>query len=125
MADPLNVTPDQAIAIALEHHRAGNLQEAEAIYRKVLAAQPEHPAALHWLAVIARATGHVDDELALLLRSIELNPNDPLSRQDLGETFAARRQFAEAEQQYLAADQLAPGSPGILNDLAVVYHKWR
>src|SRR5262249_20579920 len=90
-----NVTPEQAIDIALAHHRQGNLQEAEAIYRKVLAAQAEHPAALHWLAVIARQTGHKDDELTLLTRSVELNPNDALARQDLGETLSARGRFAE------------------------------
>jgi Tfp pilus assembly protein PilF len=120
---PHSVTPEQAIEIALQHHRAGNLPEAEAIYRKVLAAHPEHPAALHWLAVIARSTGHREDELVMMTRSVELNPNDPLARQDLGETLSARGRFAEAEEQYLAADRLMPNCAAILNDLSVVYHK--
>src|SRR4051812_39787024 len=119
------LTPDQAIDIALGHHRAGRLAEAEAIYRKVLAAMPDHPSALHWLGVIARQTNHPQDELTLLRRSVELNPNDAAARQDLGETLAARKELAEAETQYRAAAALNPNSAAILNDLSVVLHKRR
>jgi Flp pilus assembly protein TadD len=119
------LSPEQAIEIGLNHHRAGNLREAEAIYRKVLAAAPEHPAALHWLGVIARQTGHPDDEMQLLRRSIELNPNDATTRQDMGEALAARGMLAEAEQHYRAAATLNPDSPAIINDLSVVCHKQR
>ncbi len=122
---PQHVTPDQAVEIGLQHHRNGNLPEAEAIYRKVLAAQADHPAALHWLAVIARETGHEDDALKLLERSFQLNPRDPLTRQDLGETMSSLGRFAEAEQHYLAALTMMPASASILNDLSVVYHKMR
>jgi Tfp pilus assembly protein PilF len=120
-----HVTPDQAVEIGLQHHRHGNLSEAEAIYRKVLAAQPDHPAALHWLAVVARETGHKEDGLKLLERSVELNPHDPLARQDMGETMASLGRFTEAEQHYLAALAILPDSAPILNDLSVVYHKMR
>src|SRR5580765_7352434 len=108
-----HVTPDQAVEIGLQHHRNGNLREAEAIYRKVLAAQADHPAALHWLGVIARDTGHKDDELKLLERSVELNPHDPLARQDMGETMASLGRLAEAEQHYLAALAILPVSAPI------------
>src|SRR2546426_359779 len=118
-------SPDQAIELGLNHHRAGNLREAEAIYRKVLAAAPEHPAALHWLGVIARQTGHPDDEMRLLRRSIELTPDDATTRQDMGEALAARGMLAEAEQHYRAAATLSPISPAIINDLSVVCHKQR
>ena len=120
-----HVTPDQAVEIGLQHHRNGNLREAEAIYRKVLAAQADHPAALHWLGVIARETGHEDDALKLLERSFQLNPRDPFTRQDMGETMSSLGRFAEAEQHYLAALAIMPQSAAILNDLSVVYHKMR
>ena len=52
------MTIDQAMQIALEHHRAGRLAEAEAIYRQVLARCPDHADALHLLGVLAGQTGH-------------------------------------------------------------------
>ena len=60
------ISLQQVFEIALEHHRAGNLQKAEEIYRQVLAQYPVHPDALHWLGVIARQTDHLDDSLMLI-----------------------------------------------------------
>ncbi len=40
------MTIDQAMQIAFEHHRAGRLAEAEAIYRQVLVHDPDHAHAL-------------------------------------------------------------------------------
>jgi Flp pilus assembly protein TadD len=37
---------------AVAHQKAGRLSEAEEIYRRLLAAEPEHPEALHWLGVL-------------------------------------------------------------------------
>ena len=37
MADMAEVTINQAIQIALQHHRAGQLDQAQAIYRQILA----------------------------------------------------------------------------------------
>src|ERR1700727_2236171 len=47
------MTAPQAFALALQHHQASRLQEAEALYREVLAVQPEHVDALQNLGVIA------------------------------------------------------------------------
>jgi hypothetical protein len=38
-------TIDEALEIALQHHNAGALSEAEDIYRKILEVQPDHPVA--------------------------------------------------------------------------------
>ena len=41
------------LAVGLKLHQAGRLAEAEAWYRRVLAAQPNHADALHLLGVVA------------------------------------------------------------------------
>ncbi len=38
---------------ALMHHRAGRLDEAEAIYQRIADSEPNHLGALHMLGVIA------------------------------------------------------------------------
>ena len=48
----------QAMQRAVEHHRAGRLSEAEAIYRDVLVAQPQQADALYLLGLIAWQTDH-------------------------------------------------------------------
>ena len=50
MLQSLGVTIDQAFQLALQHHQAGRLAEAEAIYRQILAVEPRHADVLHNLA---------------------------------------------------------------------------
>ena len=51
------------------HHSAGRLQEAETIYHRVLAAEPDNPDALHLLGVIAHEMGKNELAMDSALRS--------------------------------------------------------
>jgi predicted Zn-dependent protease len=57
MSTDQRVTLTQAMDIAVAHHQAGRFQDAENIYRQILANQPDFPAALHMLGVIQFQTG--------------------------------------------------------------------
>ena len=46
-------TIPEALAVAVQYHQSGNLQQAEAIYRQILQVDPNHANALHLLGVIA------------------------------------------------------------------------
>jgi Flp pilus assembly protein TadD len=46
-----------ALEQAVACQKAGRLTEAEDIYRRILAAEPDHPEALHWLGVLALQRG--------------------------------------------------------------------
>jgi Flp pilus assembly protein TadD len=59
-------TLSDALAIARTHHEAGKLWVAEEIYRRILAAEPDHVEALHLLGVIAHQTGRDDDAIKLI-----------------------------------------------------------
>ena len=55
------MTIDEAMRVALEHHRAGRLAEAEGIYRNVLRQLPEPcGGALNLLGVMAGQGGDVN-----------------------------------------------------------------
>ena len=43
------LTPNDAVRVAMEMHRAHNFEKAEQLYRMTLEVAPEHPDALHWL----------------------------------------------------------------------------
>ncbi|MGD0617916.1 MAG: tetratricopeptide repeat protein [Bryobacteraceae bacterium] len=50
----------ETLALAVEHHRAGRLDRAEALYRNVVAIQPNEADALHLLGMLAQRQGRFD-----------------------------------------------------------------
>ena len=44
-----SLTIQQAIDLAVQHHNAGRLPEAENIYQQILQTNPDQPVALHLL----------------------------------------------------------------------------
>src|SRR5262245_31823061 len=50
-------TISEVFAIAVQHHQAGRLDEAERIYRQILSVAPENAGALHLLGVVASQSG--------------------------------------------------------------------
>ena len=111
----------QAFALALQHHQAGRLAEAErTLYRQILAVQPNHAGALHHLGVIAHQRGRHDLAVEWIQRAIALHPDDPAAHSNLGTALAARGQSVEAIAAYRQALQLAPNLPETHCNLGVV-----
>lgn len=61
---------------ALSLHREGRLEDAGRIYRQVLAAHPDHPEALKLLGLVRLNQGSPDEGLALIERSLSVDPDD-------------------------------------------------
>ena len=97
------LSADQAFALALEHHRAGRLAEAERGYRGVLEGEPEHADSLHMLGVIALQTGNLESALALVQRAVALRPDAAVCRNNLGQIFERLKRDDEAARCYEAA----------------------
>jgi len=70
----LVLTIDQALLKAVENHKAGNLQEAEKLYRAIIQVQPQHPDANHNLGVLAVAVRKPNIALPLFKVALEANP---------------------------------------------------
>ena len=51
---------DEQFEVAIRHHRAGRLIEAERLYRQICAAHADHVASWHLLGVLAHQLGHKD-----------------------------------------------------------------
>lgn len=71
----MGLTIEQAMQQGIAAHQAGNIQEAEQLYRAVLQAQPGHPDANHNLGLIALAASRPDAALALFKIALEENPH--------------------------------------------------
>ena len=111
------LTVQQAIDIALQHHRAGNFAEAESIYRQVLAAYPNEENSLNLLGVIAHRRGQLDEAAGLIGRAIAINPEVADYHNNLALVWTAQGKHEEAAAECRRALQLKPDSPEIYNNL--------
>src|SRR5436305_515562 len=68
---------DDLIQSALAHHQARRIDEAEAAYHQVLAIEPMHPDALHYLGVLLYQKGRHGEAWELLKKAIALSPDTP------------------------------------------------
>ena len=70
----MELTVIQALERGVAAHKAGNLQEAERIYKVILQSQPNHPDANHNLGVLAVSVSKVDAAIPLFKKAVEANP---------------------------------------------------
>tara|TARA_Y100001968_G_C19448472_1_gene766867 strand:+ start:2458 stop:4992 length:2535 start_codon:yes stop_codon:yes gene_type:complete len=70
----MELTITQALGKGISAHRAGNLQEAERIYKAILQSQPNLPDANHNLGVLAVSVGKVEAAIPLFKKAVESNP---------------------------------------------------
>lgn len=93
---------------ALDAHRAGQIAQAEALYRGFLHSQPRDVDALHLLGLLLEESGRRDEGLACLQQAVAAGPQFPLPHVTLGEAYRSRGQRAEAEACYRQAIELDP-----------------
>jgi predicted O-linked N-acetylglucosamine transferase (SPINDLY family) len=87
---------DRQLQEARDHHRAGQLAQAEALYRQILQAAPGHVDALYLLSVIAHQLGQHATAVELADQAILHHPN-------IAEFHASRGLALYALQQYQQA----------------------
>jgi tetratricopeptide (TPR) repeat protein len=103
-----NVSIQQAVQIALQHHAAGRLREAETIYRQVLEKDPNNFSSLHLLGVIAHQAGRNEMAVELIQNAVAVNPLYAEAYNDLGVIFAAMQKPFEAAAAFQKALQIRP-----------------
>src|SRR4051812_17711718 len=74
---------------ALNHERAGRLDEAESVYRRILSLDPRHGRSLHQLALLAYKACNFLAAEKLLSQAIALEPSQPAHPNSLGAVLAA------------------------------------
>lgn len=92
----------------LQHHGAGRLREAEALYRQALAEDPHNIDALHFLGVVALQRGDPGQAVVLISQALSRNPANPPACNNLGLALAAQGRRREAVSAWLEALALHP-----------------
>ncbi|HEX8524529.1 MAG TPA: tetratricopeptide repeat protein [Tepidisphaeraceae bacterium] len=97
----MNPLLQQAISL----HQHGQLDQAEALYRQVLATEPANPDAHHFLGVLLDNSGRHDQGIAHIRRAIQIHPASAAYYNNLGEALRKTNQLddaMDAMQQSLA-----------------------
>ena len=71
----MNLTVDQAVRQGVSYHNEGKLQDAERLYRAVLASYPRHADANHNLGILLSSSGKLEESIVFLSVALEANPD--------------------------------------------------
>jgi predicted O-linked N-acetylglucosamine transferase (SPINDLY family) len=107
----------QTFEQALTHHRAGDLRQAESLYRQLLQIDPGHADALHLLGVIAHQVGNNNLAVEYIRQALRLFPEFPEAASNLGMILMELRKPAEAEACYRHVLRLKPDDAAAGNNL--------
>jgi Flp pilus assembly protein TadD len=91
---------NETLQAGLDAHRAGRLQEAEALYRRALQSNPRHAPAYHLLGLLAFQVGQLETAAQLMNDAIKLDGFTAMYHADLGEICRAQGKIPEAINAY-------------------------
>jgi predicted O-linked N-acetylglucosamine transferase (SPINDLY family) len=88
---------------AVQHHRAGELSQAEALYQQLLATNPKHADTLHMLGLVYYQTGRNAQAVAAISQALAISPKHAdylnhyaLALRENGQADAAIKSFQQA-----------------------------
>jgi Tfp pilus assembly protein PilF len=114
----------QLLARAGEHEQAGRLDAAESALAEILAADPDHPGALHMAGVVAFKQGRIAEAARLMERSLASDNRVALYHRNLCEVYRILGRYDEALAAGSRAVRLNPGDPHAYHNLGIAhYHR--
>jgi tetratricopeptide (TPR) repeat protein len=102
---------------AVQHHKAGHLDDAERLYRKALDLRPGYAESYYNLGLALTALARQDEAIACYEGAIHARPDYPEAHNNLGILLGARGRLNEAASCYRAAINANPHYPEALNNL--------
>jgi protein O-GlcNAc transferase len=99
-------------------HQAGDLAQADAIYRQLLAARPGHPQISYFLGALRIQQGRSAEAMALLEVALRASPGNVSVLLHMGNALQELGRFEDAVARYDAALALKPDFTDALNNRA-------
>lgn len=104
------MSPADLLAEGLARYRRGRPDEAEAIYRHILNADPDQPDALHLLALVHKSAGRHAEARALFERVLRLQPGMSDARLNFASFLKIRGEATRCEAQLKGALAIDPAA---------------
>jgi tetratricopeptide (TPR) repeat protein len=111
------LTLQQARDLAERHMRAGQVAEAESIWRQMLTYVPNDDATLVKLSQVRLQADAFDEAIQLMQRAAQLRPNDAGYQSNLGVIFSTIGRFGPAISYFESAIRLQPNLAEARNNL--------
>jgi len=110
----------EAMRLATDHHQAGRLPEAEAIYRAVLESDPGHAGATYNLALIALQRGNAKEAVPAMREAVRREPRNASYLMNYAVALAGSGQPRQARDVLLKARQSQIGGKALDDMMAQV-----
>jgi tetratricopeptide (TPR) repeat protein len=110
---------DALFAQGFARHQAGELQQADRLYRRILELDPDHADSLHLLGLVRAQSDEPEAGVRLIARALALKPDFALAHYNLGNALRQLGRGEAAIDAYREAIRLEPQSPGVLVNLGV------
>jgi tetratricopeptide (TPR) repeat protein len=107
--------------LAVRYHQCGDLDQAELLYRQMLAADPSHADAHCNLGVLLQAAGRGQEAIACFRRAVQVNPLQADARNNLGNALKDQGELTEAAACFQEALRLNPEHAYAHNNLGNVF----
>lgn len=108
------------LSLAVQHHQAGRLPQAQALYREVLKADAHNADALHLLGVLASQVGEQDKALTLIERAVEQSPQNSQFHASLAGVLHTLGRIDQAIAVLMQAHKIDPGDAVILTSMGAL-----
>lgn len=102
---------------------SGRMDEAEALFDRLIAEDPADPAPHRSRFTFYHALGREDDAYAAIRKAAQAAPHDAVLQADLGQEAARRNEYDEAERAYEAALAVEPALGPAFVGLGSVYER--
>jgi predicted TPR repeat methyltransferase len=109
----------EALRLAVEWHRGGQVQAAAEVYGRVLAQAGDQVDALQFLGVALHQLGRSAEGVASLRRALEIAPDSEGVLNNLGNVLKEMGRAEEAERVYRRVVELNPANADAFNNLGV------
>lgn len=104
---------------AVQHHQAGNLQQAEHFYRQALAIDPRQVDALHMLGLLAYQLGHHAAACEFISQALQVKPDFAEAHSNLGTVLQQLGRPDEAIASWRQALRIRPSMAEAYSNLGL------
>ena len=127
-AEQLSTKPDDKEYVYFlrgsSYERQKKYEQAEEMFRKVLASDPQNSMTLNYLGYMLADRGvKLDEALGLIKKAVELEPSNGAYMDSLGWAYFRLGKYDQAEQELVKASQRIGTDPTVHDHLGDVYQK--